>query len=119
MNYHITEKTNGSILYMNGKNYYELAYGSQGYYFKDEEAFKNKFGVVYIPEYAVEDFEGEVVEIEGRKFYNGDDIEDMYTYSALLNLCQGNHGRALFLIETLDWQYPESLYMEVDWEDNE
>jgi hypothetical protein len=117
MKYEILEKTNGAELFMNGKTYYELERWDQGWCYKDEKAFEDGFGLVYIPEYAVENFEGEQITIEGRTFYNGDDIEDVYTYSDLLNLCHGNHGHALFMIQTLDWQYPESLYDELNWED--
>ena len=122
MNYTIEQKEVGKILRISGdtEEYVSLEYFNQGWCYKDSEAFEKGFGLCYIPEYAVEEFGGKMVEIEGETFYRLIDIEDTYTYTDLLNLTHNNDSKARTLFEMLDYQYAESLYQELDeMEDNE
>ena len=116
MKYTIEQKEVGKILRIEGdmEEYVSLEYHNQGWFYKDSEAFENGFGVCYIPEYAVEEFGGKMVEIEGETFYRLIDIEDTYSYTDLLNLTHNNHSKAIVLFEMLDYQYPQSLYQELE-----
>jgi hypothetical protein len=116
MKYTIEQKEVGKILRIEGdmEEYVALEYHNQGWFYKDSEAFEKGFGVCYIPEYAVEEFGGKMVEIEGENFYRLIDIEDTYSYTDFLNLTHNNHIKAKALFELLDWQYPQSLYQELE-----
>ena len=76
MNYTIEQKEVGKILRISGdtEEYVSLEYFNQGWCYKDSEAFEKGFGLCYIPEYAVEEFGGKMVEIEGETFYRLIDI---------------------------------------------
>jgi hypothetical protein len=116
MNYTIEQKEVGKILRIVGdmEEYVALEYHNQGWFYKDSKAFENGFGVCYIPEYAVEEFGGKMVEIEGENFYRLIDIEDTYTYTDILNLTHNHDSKAIVLFEMLDYQYPQSLYQELE-----
>lgn len=60
--------------------------------------------VVYIPEYG----------------YDNDGIpkeDDIYSFKDFIDICKGDREKALQLLEDVDWQSPETLYDEYDWDD--
>lgn len=63
----------------------------QGLVYKDYDAFKNKTGVCYVPE-----------------LY---DIK--YTYDDIVRECNGDKNAAKVVFDMLDWQKPNSLYLEL------
>lgn len=48
-------------------------------------------------------------------------LEDVATYTKLdfMELCDNIKWRAVFVYEGVDWQYPETYYDEIDWEELE
>ena len=63
---------------------------SQGFVYKNMDAFKPGGGVCYIPELS----------------------DDTYTYADLLEIC-GDYDTALTVLDMLDWQHAETLYDEI------
>lgn len=62
--------------------------------------------VVYIPEFGYDE--------------DGMPNEDsIYSFKDFLDICKGNREYALQLLEDVDWQSPETLYDEYNWEDDE
>jgi hypothetical protein len=116
MNYTIEQKEVGKILRIAGdmEEYVAFEYLNQGWFYKDSKAFEKGFGVCYIPEYAVDEFRGKIVSLEGFNFFRLIDIEDTYSYTDFMNLVGNNYGKAKVLFEMVDWQYPESLYQELE-----
>ena len=114
MNFTIDKKDVGSLLNYAGEDYVSLERHNEGWYYKDTKAFEKGIGVCYIPEYALEDFGGKMFEEEGEVYYRLIDIEDTYTYTDFLNLTHNNHAKAKILFEMLDYQYPQSLYQELE-----
>ena len=116
MEYTIEQKEVGKILRIKGdiEEYVSLEYFNQGWCYKDSEAFEKGVGVCYISEYALENFGGKMVDINGETFYRLIDIEDTYTYTDFLNLTHNNESKARTLFEMLDYQYAESLYEQLD-----
>lgn len=82
-------------------------YGEQGYIYKSKKIFSELKDdeVCYIPEYYNINNEPVLCDC------------DRYTKSDFLNLCDGNIQKAEFIYYTVDWQHPEVLYDEVDWEE--
>ena len=78
----------------------------QGLIFKDETAFSNKEGVCYIPERGLD---------LATKTPDGGYLLaecDSFTYEQILQACDGNEEAAKQVFEGLDWQYPETLFLE-------
>lgn len=77
----------------------------QGFGYKiDFDYLKEDFDenlVVYIPEHG---YDNEGVPTE----------EGIYSFKDFLDICGGDREKALDLLDGVDWQYPETLYME--WE---
>lgn len=88
-----------------------ISWIGQGWGYKDKEfdwANGNPTDIIYIPEYGY-DWNGEQCYVERENAYSKEDFID---------LCNGDEGRALFVFEAVDWQFPSSFYNEVDWEDD-
>lgn len=64
---------------------------SQGFVYKNEEAFLNKEGICYIAELS----------------------DEPYTYKDILEISEGNEDLATLVFDDIDWQHPESRYEEV------
>ena len=77
----------------------------QGYGYKDNDFDWNNGDatlIIYIPEYA----------------YNEDNVvkrEDAYSKQDFIEICDGDEEKALYIFDTVDWQFPENLID--DWED--
>lgn len=83
----------------------------QGYGYKDNEFDwdnGNPTDIIYIPEYGY-DRDGEQCYVVRENAYSKEDFID---------LCDGNEKKAAYIFEVVDWQFPESFYNEVDWEDD-
>jgi hypothetical protein len=94
-----------------------------GYCYKNEDNFNKKEGVCYIPEYAIKKDVGMFsIKRNGSLdyFYKITDFyPNYYTYDDFMKLCDNNEKRATILFEIVDWQYPESLLYELEWEELE
>lgn len=76
------------------------SYIGQGYGFKADIVIEDidEDEVIYIPEYGYKN--------------NAPLLDSIYTKKDLLDICKGDEDLMLFIWETLDWQYPETLYNE-------
>ncbi len=97
----------------------------QGTVYKNEKAFKTKSKKVpcYIPEYFLSfcDFEdkGKIEDSEGVYFYQ-DFIEMVEEYFKEEKLSKKEiKNRAEIIFEMVDWQSPETLIYELEWDDFE
>ena len=84
----------------------------QGYGYKDNEFDwdnGNPTDIIYIPEYGY-DWDGEQCYVVRENAYSKEDFID---------LCDGDKGRALFIFEAVDWQYPETFYDECDFDNDQ
>lgn len=77
----------------------------QGYGYKidSQDVYKPDFDeniVIYIPEFSYDVMDNMP--------------EDAYTLKDFIEICNGDREQALDLFESVDWQYPETLYSE--WE---
>ena len=65
----------------------------------------NPTDIIYIPEYG----------------YDGDTVkrENAFSKEDFIDICNGDEGDALYLFDSVDWQFPSSLYNELDWEKEE
>lgn len=72
----------------------------QGEVFKDQEAYETSLDkICYISEYG--------------------DLESFYTKQGFLDITNGNQRQADILFDMVDWQFPESLYEELEFSDFE
>lgn len=82
----------------------------QGYVYKSDKSFDELANdeICCIPEYYDETDENGL-------------LEDVATYTKLdfMELCDNIKWRAVFVYEGVDWQYPETYYDEIDWEELE
>ena len=82
---------------------YKQSWIGQGYGYKADviidDVDENK--VIYIPEYGYDE--------EGIPIINC-----IYTKKDLLNICKNNNSLLEFMWETLNWQFPETLYNELE-----
>ena len=105
-------------------------YGWQGVYYKDDDAWADNNGVVYIPEYGFENEDqnaGDLFEFHAKanvadKIVNNPYVATAdtgvgYTKQDFLNICAGNEDIAFDLFQSVDWQSPETLFNE--WLDDE
>lgn len=79
-------------------------YGYKKYDFDWENG--NPTDIIYIPEYA---------------YYEGDDLIEVprdcaYSKQDFIGICNGDESNALYLFECVDWQFPETMYNEIDWD---
>lgn len=123
----IIEKDNGYI----ENNAYVLGKGWQGYYYKDIQAFKDKKGVCYIPEYNYGlELDGEEQSEQLVIKFEDVDKRDCYTYNSIIELVKSyfkyynvelTDERAeeigLDILELADWQHLDSLLDECEWEE--
>jgi hypothetical protein len=65
---------------------------TNGYCFKDYQAFENKKGICYIPELS----------------------DEKYTYKDFMQIAKGNKNLAHTLFCIVDWQHPETLLDEIE-----
>lgn len=83
---------------------------NQGYVYKSDKSFDELANdeICYILEYYDETDENGL-------------FEDVATYTKLdfMELCDNIKWRAVFVYEGVDWQYPETYYDEIDWEELE
>lgn len=115
------QKDNGYI----EDNCYVLESGWQGWYYKDYQAFKDKKGVCYIPEYHGgydEDMFNDRIpfdEIEKHSYYTYDSIKEMVVeYFKGGNVTDEEIEHICFCIFSwVDWQHCSCLLEEVDWEE--
>lgn len=80
----------------------------QGYIFKSDKSFEELKDdeVCYIPEYYAEVNDEDLLE----------DV-DVYTKTDFMKICGDIKWQASELYECVDWQHPETLYDETDWEE--
>jgi hypothetical protein len=116
MNFKLEKKSVGYSLTLldNGDTYINLELFNGWFCYRDEEAFEKQFGVCYVPEYALNEFKGKTITINDDVFYRLIDIEDAYTYQALLNVAHNDHANCSMLFEMCEGAYPETMYQELD-----
>ena len=82
----------------------------QGYVYKSNKDFDELADdeICYVPEYYDETDENGL-------------LKDVTAYTKLdfMELCDNIKWRAVFIYEGVDWQHPETLYDETDWEEYE
>jgi len=109
----VEEKLNGKLITVSdGSQYVVLEQGVQGAFYKDADAFNKKHGVAYINEYYFDEITHHI-EINGET-YHANKMPNEYTYDNFLEIAEGDERLAQFLFETVDWQSPETLLLEVE-----
>ena len=112
-------------------NFYELKSTFNGYCYKDENAFKSKKGVCYIPEYNTinKDYDTEYKipkdKIEDYAYYTYEGIrqevkEELYiNYSEDYKITEKDIDKITEIVfDMIDWQHPSSLLAEIDWSED-
>ena len=118
---------------MNKRDYKGLVvkvdYTSNGYVFKDEQAFIKRLDEpCYIPELALGDFM--YTDEEENNHYAVDDYMSIYCYQDFIDIVKEHskddnltdkkiYERAYTLFDMVDWQSPETLILELGFEDEE
>lgn len=85
-------------------------------FLKDEEAFKTKNGICYIPENAyMEEFWDERDKATVKEVIAaGVEATGCFTYRGILNECNGSEVMAEYVFDLLDWTFPSTLIDELD-----
>lgn len=113
------------------RTYYIGEYGWQGVYYKDDEAYEKGEGVCYIPEYGFQNIEqntNELFEFSAKSMVSEDltnnpyiFYEDgegcAYTRKDFLAITDGNEEIAKDLFDSVDWESPETIYDEMDFDE--
>jgi hypothetical protein len=114
------------VITEDGRKAYKGENSMQGYVYKDPKIFLDAptDQVCYIPEYAL---------LDGETYVKGDHVfyivekENTYTRNDFMKIAREtgeNLGlldvlhRAKFLFDMVDWQHPESLADEIDWDES-
>lgn len=111
------EKT-GSITWVDGQPYFELAYTCEGTVFKDAEAYEKDWDApCYVPENAVS--RETCVSLDGKEYDGGgeDFSSGWYSHNDLLKLCFGNREWCDYLFQECLWAFPETYIAETDDDD--
>lgn len=132
--YEIIKEVDNGYLVKNKKNkqFCILTYGSQGYYYKDYDAFNNDNGVCYIPEYnSTKENENALIIPTNKKnenIYYRKDILDAVKRELNSSIYRDLFNKeipsklieniAIQTFEIIDWQHPESYLSEVDWDED-
>lgn len=85
-------------------------------FLKDEEAFRAKKGICYIPEnaYLEEFWDGRDKATVKEVIAAGVEATGCFTYRDILNECDGSEVMAEYVFDLLDWTYPSTLIDELD-----
>ena len=85
-------------------------------FLKDEEAFKTKKGICYIPENAyLEEFWDERDKASVEEVINaGVENTGCFTYQDILDECNGSEVMAEYVFDLLEWTFPSTLIEELD-----
>lgn len=115
------------VLDEKGTALYREGYSDQGFIYKDTQAYMTSLDeVCYVPEFGFEDYESDLKSLfddyENGKISKEDLLEGIdecghnhgYTHQSLLDLCQGQENVAYIVFDTVDWQYPETYFNEMD-----
>lgn len=136
----IKENSVGYIISFDDGNdvYYVGDCTMDGVIFKDEQAFKNKTGICYIPEYGFYTEDDMNTKVSDDMLYfmykhgwnHVSDGSGGFTYDDLYE-CVAEYLRSIdlldkvndinhcveFLFQELTWQFPSTLVQEIDWEE--
>lgn len=85
-------------------------------FLKDEEAFRAKSEICYIPKNAyLEEFWDKRDKASAEEVIKvGAETTGCFTYQDILNECNGSEVMADFVFDLLDWTYPSTLINELD-----
>lgn len=106
----------GEIWVYRGKKYYTGGATYQGYVFKDRWIYEHQPDeICYIAEYALEDYMSQIIGREGLRTEAILQYErpEGYTHNDLLRLCNGRENVAEAVFNAVNWQSPETYYMEM------
>jgi len=98
----------GEVEYINGIPHFLFNNSSEGFIFKDEEAYYEDWDApCYVPEYAGEDASVTIDDIE-YECAGAKEHCDWFSHNDLLAICYGNKALCDFMFQELNWTYPQT-----------